>query len=154
MSEGQVAKVLWRLRNDEDARRAPCGKWKVLTPPGLTRDMLGTGTEAAQSIRPPGWSGNGTLYNESRGHLLANRLGGSGDIAENLVTLQQFPANSPVMSGFEAQVASAVRAGETVKYASTPIYNGSNLIPRGITITARGSGGFSLDVSVLNPIGR
>jgi hypothetical protein len=120
----------------------------------ITEEMLGTGSEASRAITPPGWSGNGAAFNEARGHLLARQLGGSGDVAENLVTLQQYPANSPVMSSFEAQVAEAVRGGEAVSYSSTPLYDSSALVPRGITITARGTGGYSLDVTVLNPLAR
>jgi hypothetical protein len=81
-------------------------------------------------------------------------LGGSGDIAENLVTLQQNWTNSPVMRGFEGQVRVAVEAGQTVKYSATPLYDGGNLIPRGVTLIGQGNDGFGLAVTVLNPIGR
>jgi hypothetical protein len=120
----------------------------------ITGDMIGTGTTANPSIIPPGWSGNGILFNEARGHLLGAQLGGSGDVAENLVTLQQNPANSPIMRGFENQVRSAVQGGQTVNYSATPIYDGLNLVPRGITIIGTGSGDFNLGVTILNPIGR
>jgi filamentous hemagglutinin len=53
-------------------------------------------------------------------------------------------ANSPAMRGFEMQVANAVRGGQTVTYSVTPIYEGANLIPRGVTITAKGSGNLDL----------
>jgi DNA/RNA non-specific endonuclease len=119
----------------------------------ITADMIGTGTPANPSIIPPGWSGNGTLFNEGRGHLLGRQLGGSGDLPQNLVTLQQTPANSPVMSGFEFMVRKAVETGEVVNYSSTPIYKGPNLPPRGITLRGIGSGGFDLNVTVLNPPG-
>jgi filamentous hemagglutinin len=46
-----------------------------------------------------------------------------------------------------------VKAGEVVEYSATPLYKGTNLIPRGITLQARGSGGFTLDVTILNPKG-
>ena len=65
------------------------------------------------------------MYNEARGHLLGAQLGGSGDVAENLVTLQQNPATSPIMRGFENQVRAAVEGGQTVNYSVTPIYNGA-----------------------------
>lgn len=120
----------------------------------ITEDMIGTGTKASQDIIPPGWSGNGIDFNEARGHLLGAQLGGSGDIAENIVTLEQNPANSPVMRGFEIQVRNAVEGGQVVEYSVSPIYNGDNLVPRGVTINASGSGGFNLNVTVLNPIGR
>jgi len=116
--------------------------------------MIGTGTAADPSIIPPGWSGNGTLFNEARGHLLGRQLGGSGDLAENLITLQQNPANSPFMRGFENQFRSAVEGGQVVRYSSTPIYNGTNLVPRGVPLSGRGSGGFDLNVTILNPPGR
>lgn len=96
--------------------------------------MIKTGTPANPSITPPGWAGNGTLYNQARGHLLGAQLGGSGDMAENLVTLQQNWTNSPVMRGFEGQVRSAVESGEVVQYSSTPIYEGNNPIPKGVTL--------------------
>ena len=57
------------------------------------------------------------------------------------------------MSGFEKKVADAVRAGETVNYSAIPIYKGTNPVPAGVTLQARGSSGFSLDVTVLNPPG-
>jgi hypothetical protein len=119
----------------------------------ITRDMIGTGTAANPSIIPPGWSGNGAVHNEARGHLLARQLGGSGDVPANLVTLQQNPVNSPVMRGFENSVRAAVEGGQTVNYSSTPIYNGSNLVPRGVTLKGVGSGGFDMHVTVLNPPG-
>ncbi|WP_459204014.1 DNA/RNA non-specific endonuclease [Ralstonia pseudosolanacearum] len=119
----------------------------------ITPDMIKTGTPADPSITPPGWAGNGTLYNQARGHLLGNQLGGFGNLPENLVTLQQNWTNSPVMRGFEGQVRRAVEAGETVQYTSTPVYGGSNLIPKGVTLMGNGSNGFNLGVTVLNPIG-
>ncbi|HWS90103.1 MAG TPA: DNA/RNA non-specific endonuclease [Pyrinomonadaceae bacterium] len=120
----------------------------------ITEDMLGTGTHAKSSIEPPGWSGDGKEFNEARGHLLGKQLGGSGDIKENLVTLQHTGANTPVMRDFENSVASAVRAGETVEYVSIPIYRGRRGPPQGVTLMARGSRGFRLNVTVLNPPGR
>ena len=82
--------------------------------------------------------------------LLANMLGGMGDHARNLVTLFQRNANHPNMSSFERQVRSAVQAGETVNYRATPIYSGNNLMPTGVMLTARGSSGSNLDVSIPN----
>jgi hypothetical protein len=54
------------------------------------------------------------------------------------------------MRDFEAQVAGAVRGGQTVRYEVVPIYRGAELVPRGVTLRAAGSGGFRLDVTVLN----
>ena len=116
----------------------------------ITRDMLGTGSPASRSIIPPGFEGGAS--GQARGHLLGNQLGGSGSDARNLVTIQQNPANSPVMRGYENQVRSAVEQGQVVRYSATPIYNGSELAPHGITINASGSQGFTLDVTILNPL--
>jgi hypothetical protein len=117
----------------------------------ITEDMLGTGTGANPSIKPPGFKG-GFGTTQARGHLLGRQLGGSGDEVRNLVTMLQNPANSPVMRGFENAAAAAVRAGETLSYSAVPMYQGVNAIPRGITIVTSGSGGFQQSVTVLNPI--
>jgi hypothetical protein len=114
----------------------------------ITREMLGTGTAASRSIRPAGFGGQAAGH--ARGHLIARSLGGSGTDARNLTTLFQRGANSPVMRDFEAQVAGAVRGGQTVRYEVVPIYRGAELVPRGVTLRAAGSGGFRLDVTVLN----
>jgi RHS repeat-associated protein len=117
----------------------------------LTQDMLGTGTRANPGITPPGFQGGfGTTH--ARGHLIGRQLGGSGDVPQNLVTILQNPANTPVMRGFENAAAAAVRAGQTVSYSSVPIYQGVNAVPRGITIISSGSGGHFQAVTVLNPI--
>ncbi|PXW72726.1 hypothetical protein C7964_101842, partial [Loktanella sp. PT4BL] len=42
----------------------------------ITQDMIGTGSSASSSFRPPGFEGGAN--NHSRGHLFANILGGSG----------------------------------------------------------------------------
>jgi hypothetical protein len=116
----------------------------------ITRAMLNTGTAALRSIRPAGFLGGGA--NHARGHLISRLLGGSGRDPRNLTTLYQNPVNSPVMRGFEQQVANAVRGGQTVRYEVVPIYRGSELIPRGITLRAVGDGGFRLHVTVLNRV--
>jgi DNA/RNA non-specific endonuclease/Bacterial TSP3 repeat len=114
----------------------------------ITRRMLGTGTSASRSVRPAGFAGG--QANHARGHLIARQLGGSGRDPRNLVTLYQNPVNTPVMRGFEQQVANAVRAGQTVRYEALPIYRGSELIPRAITLRATGNRGFRLNVTILN----
>jgi hypothetical protein len=117
----------------------------------IRQEMLKSGTSANPTIRPPGFEGQ--AGNHARGHLLANVLGGSGDDARNLVTLFQRNANHPNMSSFERQVRGAVEGGETVSFRAIPIYAGSNAVPTGISLTARGSNGFNLDVSVPNSNG-
>ena len=114
----------------------------------LTPDMVGTGSPAARSIKPPGFGGGSAGH--ARGHLLGNQLGGSGTDPRNLVTMFQNPANSPVMRGFENQVRGALDSGQLVDYAVTPIYRGADLMPMGVTLHAQGSGGFNMFVTVLN----
>jgi hypothetical protein len=116
----------------------------------ITRQMLNTGSSALRSIRPAGFvSGN---LNHARAHLISRQLGGSGRDPRNLTTLFHRPANTPVMSRFEQQVANAVRGGQTVRYEVVPIYRGSELIPRGVTMRATGDGGLRLHVTVLNRV--
>ena len=116
----------------------------------INRNMIGTGTHASQSIRPPAFGGG--VSNHARGHLWGRQLGGPGDDARNLVTLFQNQVNSPVMSTFEGHVRAAIEAGESVRYWAVPIYRGDDLMPIAVTLRARGTAGFSLDVSVLNRV--
>jgi hypothetical protein len=120
----------------------------------ITEPMLGTGTEASQRLRPPGWQGNGRDFNEARGHLLANSLGGSGEDMRNLVTLTQNPANSPYMRDFEGRVAQRVRDGEVIEYSALPIYRDGVLPPSSVLLTAYGSRGAPIARLVQNPAGR
>jgi RHS repeat-associated protein len=55
-----------------DDLNRPTGVWA-----SLRKEMLRTGSEAG-TTRTPGWRGDGTAFNEARGHLLANILGGPG----------------------------------------------------------------------------
>lgn len=112
---------------------------------------MGGGSSDNPTIRPPGFEGQPA--NHARGHLLANSLGGAGDDARNLVTLFQRNANHPNMSSFERQVRSAVQGGEIISYRAVPIYTGTNPMPTGVALSARGSGGFTLDVSIPNVSG-
>ena len=114
----------------------------------ITRETLRTGTKASGSVKVAGYGGRAARH--AKGHLIGRLLGGSGDDARNLTTLYQNPANTPVMSGFERQIARAVEGGQTVRYQVTAIYRGSELVPRAVTLSARGSRGFRLDVTVLN----
>ncbi|WP_236245278.1 LamG-like jellyroll fold domain-containing protein [Streptomyces sp. CC210A] len=120
----------------------------------ITPGMLDSGTPAGR-VRPPGWRGNGTLFNEGRGHLLANRLGGIGkgrDARRNLVTLTQDPVNTPYMRDMvEAPIYAAVKAGETVQYSVKPVYAGTNPIPIRLEFNAIGNKGFNLSGWLDNP---
>ncbi|MET7452712.1 DNA/RNA non-specific endonuclease [Streptomyces sp. NPDC005574] len=115
--------------------------------------MLRTGSEAG-STRTPGWRGDGTAYNEARGHLLANLLSGPGKgplARHNLVTLTQNPVNTPVTKQIEARVFEAVNKGENVQYSVTPVYGGTNPVPLRLEISAYGNRGFSLNEVLENP---
>ena len=111
-------------------------------------DMIGTGSPAKSSIKPVGFGGQ--AQGHSRGHLLGKQLGGSGSDPRNLVTIYQNPVNHPVMSSIEVRVRRAVEGGQIVNYKVTPIYEGNNLIPRGITIQAQGSGDLNIYQTILN----
>ena len=113
----------------------------------IDQSMLDTGTRADPNIGPPGFIHGD--YNHSRGHLLARMLGGDGGDERNLVTLFQVDTNSPVMGSFEDAVYQAVDAGEVVNYSVTPVYEGGSR-PVALAISARGSGGFSLDITLHN----
>ncbi|MER5680478.1 RHS repeat-associated core domain-containing protein [Streptomyces sp. NPDC002238] len=113
----------------------------------ITRDMLREGTEANKSLRPPGFL-HGTDYNQGRGHMLANILGGSGDTLDNLFTITQTPTNSPDMRGYEKQIYDAVfNNNETVTYNVYLEYTDDkkDSVPKWIQMEANGSGGFHLD---------
>ncbi|MGK5637547.1 DUF6531 domain-containing protein [Streptomyces sp. URMC 126] len=120
----------------------------------LRREMLHTGSPAG-SLYPPGWRGNGKLYNEARGHLLADRLGGKGKgrlAYQNLVTQTQNPTNSPYQRDLiEQKVYDAVDRGEIVQYSIKPIYEGTNPIPIRLEYRAFGNQGFNLKGFLDNP---
>lgn len=120
----------------------------------LTAPMIGAGTRANWRLTPPGWQGNGPKYNEARGHLLANQLGGSGGDMRNLVTLTHNGANKPQMKSFEDKVARRVAGGEVVEYSATPMYDNGVLPPSGVLVTAYGSRATPSARFIPNPAGR
>ena len=65
-------------------------------------------------------------------------------------SLRQGPVNASAMSGYERMVRGWADAGNDVLYSSTPIYEGSNPMPVGVTLSAESSAGHTLDVSVIN----
>lgn len=120
----------------------------------LTAPMLAFGTRADRRQTPPGWQGNGKSFNEARGHLLANQLGGSGRDPRNLVTLTQKPSNSPQMQSFEDGVRRRVRAGEMVEYSATPLYDPGVLPPSRVLLTAFDSRSGPSARIIENPAGK
>ncbi|WP_411090554.1 RHS repeat-associated core domain-containing protein [Streptomyces sp. 049-1] len=121
----------------------------------VRREMVIAQGSEAGSMWTKGWRGHGTLFNEARGHLLANTLGGAGkgpNAPHNLVTLTQNPTNHPHMyEMFEKPVADAARNGEIIQYDVTPIYGGTNPIPIRLEFSAVGNKGFSLSGWLDNP---
>jgi len=116
--------------------------------------MLGTGTEAARRLTPPGWQGDAEKFNEARGHLLGNQLGGKGNIPKNIVTQTQNGSNTPQMRDFENGIARRVRAGEVIDYSAAPLYSSGVLPPSSILLTATGSRGLPAARLIPNPAGR
>jgi hypothetical protein len=109
------------------------------------------GSAADPNIRPAGLD-QLPARNRARAHLLGRQLGGTGDLPANLVALYQTRANSPVMRDYEATVAEAARAGETIRYNVRPIYPSPSYrgAPSAIRITATGDHGFRLQVTIAN----
>ena len=120
----------------------------------LTSRLLGTGSDTNRRMSPPGWQGNGRIYNESRGHLLARRLGGSGKDPRNIVTMTQNGTNNPEMSKFEGRVAKLIKGGDIVEYSSIPLYNADSLPPSMVLLSAQGSRGAPMARLFRNPAGR
>ncbi|MFI1794980.1 DNA/RNA non-specific endonuclease [Streptomyces olivaceoviridis] len=123
----------------------------------ITQDMLGEGTDANPSIRPPGFV-DGRVHNQARGHMLAKVLGGSGDHPDNLFTITQRPTSSPEMRDLELQIRDAVRGssdrpGEIVQYSVYLEYadNEATSVPSHVYMEADGSRGFRLDRNFPNP---
>lgn len=120
----------------------------------LTASTLGSGTKANRRVTPPGWQGDGTKYNEARGHLQAKQLGGSGRSPLDLVTLTQNPTNSSLMQRFENATGRRVKAGEIIQYTAMPLYNAGVLAPARILLAALGSREAPIGRIIGNPAGR
>lgn len=99
-----------RVTFTRDTHGRPC-----VTNAVITRDMLDEGTDANGNVRPAGFLGG--VHDQVRGHLLANRLGGSGDTLDNPLAIIRTPTNSPDTRHGEDQVYRAVAAGR----GSSPI---------------------------------
>lgn len=104
-----------------------------------TNDVVGTGTKARRSLKPPGWqeAGPGTPPNQVRGHLIARVLGGTGRDLRNLVTISS--RVNQQMWDFERIILARTRKGEVVYYHVQPIYSKHGTAPTAIVMTATGS---------------
>lgn len=143
-----------RLRDQIRAREASSIGQAMGVDATITPPMLGAGTRANRRLKPPGWQGDGTIFNEARGHLLAKGLGGTGGKMWNLVTLTQHGANSPQMRNFEQGIAARVRGGEVIEYGVKPLYTDKILPPAALLLTATGSQGAPSARIINNPAGR
>ncbi|MGM5486238.1 MAG: DNA/RNA non-specific endonuclease [Pseudolactococcus raffinolactis] len=98
---------------------------------------------------PAGWAYNGrsnnqqiffdngqvTLYNRS--HLVAWMFSGDAGSKENLVTGTR-AMNSPGMQDFETQISDVLFYKKLhVRYQVTPVYQGDELLPRGVQMMAK-----------------
>lgn len=139
LAESRIGHIIYGKLDDLGR---PKGIRAYITPDMITRKgNSGPGSDAADWIKPPGFAGGEA--NQVRGHLLAKLLGGSGKEKKNLVTLIHNPVNTPIMRGFEDQIARRVEAGELIEYFAIPQYIGDNVIPDSIKTHSTGRSRFS-----------
>lgn len=77
----------------------------------VVETMLRSGEKVNQRLAPPGWRGNGDLYEQDRSHLIARELGGTGRTTQEVVALDR-RTNQKLMRPFETTVARRVGAGK------------------------------------------
>lgn len=94
-------------------------------------------------VRPTGWhsvqydvvGGNKYLYN--RCHLIGFQLTGENDNRQNLITGTRY-MNNEGMLPFENMIADYIKdTGHHVLYRVTPIYDGDDLVARGVLLEAK-----------------
>lgn len=102
-------------------------------------DVVGTGTKARRSLKPPGWqeAGPSTPPHQVRGHLIARVLGGTGRDLRNLATISS--RVNQQMWEFERIILARTRKGEVIYYHVQPIYCKHGGAPTAIVMTATGS---------------
>lgn len=93
--------------------------------------MLGTGS--IPSVDPVGYERNVDGVEYDRGHLIAKKLGGTGDDKRNLVPLNQHE-NRGKMRVDEGKIASDVSYGFNTYVYSVPIYVNDNPIPEKVVM--------------------
>ncbi|MBK8255237.1 MAG: RHS domain-containing protein [Polyangiaceae bacterium] len=111
----------------------------------ITKDMCnsGLGTDANGGIIPPGWISPGY----DRAHLWANRMGGSGDWEQNLVTMRA-DYNQHTMRMIEDRAFNTVTPSTPITY-DVNITNYGNGRPSSVDITYGPVGGTTVTETVL-----
>ena len=105
------------------------------TMPTAPRGSIGTVKPAGFKTTKYDFIDGKYLYN--RCHLIAYELSGENANKKNLTTGTRY-LNIKGMLPYENKVATYIKkTGKHVLYRTTPIYNGTELIPRGVTIEAR-----------------
>lgn len=116
------------------------------------RNHANTTLRTQQTVAPAAWHGNRDqllIYN--RGHLIAysltrginqqtgnfdsRRASGDQDNPRNLFTESDF-TNQALQTLYEGQVRRAIESHRRVIYQATPIFRGTELMPRGINLQA------------------
>jgi len=109
----------------------------------IGRDIMPTeDRESISSVKPSGWVQNQydfvdgkSLYN--RCHLIGFQLTGENANERNLITGTRY-CNVEGMLPFENMIADYVKeTGNHVLYRVTPVYDGDNLVARGVQMEAR-----------------
>ena len=107
----------------------------------LGPDHFQSARSGIQNITPTGFKNSqydfipGALYH--RCHLIAHRMTGGGEYAENLFTGTQY-LNLGIMTRIEAQISEYIgRTGNHVLYQVTPDFLGDELVCRGVIVEAQ-----------------
>ena len=96
----------------------------------LTSTNMTGGSGPDQSLLPPGFVSGMCPQHHQRGHLIGNKLGGSGTDLRNLVTLTE-GTNHPIMYEYEAMVYDYVKKNPGIEfiYQVTAQYEPSRYLP-------------------------
>ncbi|WP_437624602.1 DUF6531 domain-containing protein [Sorangium sp. So ce1151] len=117
-----------------DSLGRPTGVFSEITASQL-RPTNSSPPSRARRDAPPGWVGGQHPHHQQRSHLLADTLGGSGRVRENIVALTD-GSNSPGMRNLEDRVRAHVRNGNTVLYEVRVNYQGNDLLPDSVSVYA------------------
>ncbi|WP_413522129.1 DNA/RNA non-specific endonuclease [Brochothrix thermosphacta] len=117
----------------------------------ITKSMYDTGTKAEYNIKPTGFISGKEPYLHSRGHLIGKQLGGSGTDRRNLMTIYQYPVNSPDMTNYENAIRKSILKGDKVRYRVIPIFKDDELMPayvkmEGQSLTTKGDIKFNITI--------